>query len=118
RLCWLAKKLECLVWRSADRIFSVTGVLGEIIAAAGVAHEQITVVPNGVNRNSFPAGSYRYSSNNTVVFIGFVGFVRDWHGLNAVIAGLASERAAPPIRLVIIGPTSPALEQQAHALGV
>jgi CelD/BcsL family acetyltransferase involved in cellulose biosynthesis len=53
------------------------------------------------------------------VTIGFVGFVRDWHGLDAVISGLAAHRGDPPIRLVVVGdgPARRTLEHQAEALG-
>jgi glycosyltransferase involved in cell wall biosynthesis len=54
------------------------------------------------------------------VTIGFIGFVREWQGLDEVIAGLAADPAADRIRLVIVGdgPAKAALEQQALALGV
>ena len=52
--------------------------------------------------------------------LGFVGFVREWHGLDAVIAAMAAERDGPRLRLVVVGdgPARPALEQQAAALGL
>jgi glycosyltransferase involved in cell wall biosynthesis len=117
RLRWLARKLEPLVWRSADRIFVVTGILGSLVARAGVPLERITVVPNGVDRKSFPDRSSQVREGHFIT-IGFVGFARPWHGLNAVITGLATEASDPPIRLVIVGPVSSDLEQQARELGV
>ena len=48
--------------------------------------------------------------------MGFVGFVRDWHGLDGVLDAMA---AAPlPLDLVVVGegPGRPALERQAAAL--
>src|ERR1700730_8851790 len=113
----LARKLERLVWRSADRIFVVNAVLAEMVAAAGVSIERIRVVPNGVSRNAFPPNPYQARSGNSVN-IGFVGFVREWHGLHEVIAGLANENAIPPIRLTIGGPSHLDLQTQAQALGV
>jgi glycosyltransferase involved in cell wall biosynthesis len=112
----LASKLERLVWRSADRIFVVTAVLGEIVAVAGVSRERITVIPNGVDRKAYSSQPYRARPGSSVN-IGFVGFVREWHGLNEVIAGLVGEND-PPIRLTIGGPTHPHLETQAQTLGV
>ena len=52
--------------------------------------------------------------------LGFVGFVRDWHGLDAVIAAMAADRDGPKVRLVVVGdgPARPALERQAAALGM
>ena len=115
----LARALERRVWRSADRIFVVTGVLKEIIARAGVPRERIIVIPNAVDRDSYPVDPYRAKPGGPLI-IGFVGFVRSWHGLDSVIAGLAAQRAGPPMRLVIVGdgPARAALEQQAEVLGI
>jgi glycosyltransferase involved in cell wall biosynthesis len=119
RLRSLAARLERTVWRSADRVFVVTAALGEIVAAAGVARDRIVVTPNGIDLDAFPATPYR-ARRGEAVTIGFIGFVREWHGVDAVIAGLAAEPVDPPIRLVIAGdgPVRPALERQAASLGV
>jgi glycosyltransferase involved in cell wall biosynthesis len=118
RLRRLAARIERSIWRSADGVFVVTAVLAEIVAAAGVPRERITVTPNGVDLRAFPAGSHSAHRDGTVT-IGFIGFVRDWHGLDAVIGGLA-EVTEPPIRLIVVGegPARPALERQAETLGV
>jgi glycosyltransferase involved in cell wall biosynthesis len=119
RLRRLARALERLVWRSADRIFVVTGVLKEIVASAGVSRERIIVIPNGVDRDSYPADPYQ-TRPGTPLTIGFVGFVRSWHGLDSVIAGLASERDNPLMRLIIVGdgPARLDLERQAETLDI
>jgi glycosyltransferase involved in cell wall biosynthesis len=118
RLHRLAKALEALVWRSADRIFVVSEVLKGIVGAAGVADERIAVIPNGVDLATFPAQPYRAQPGGAIT-IGFIGFVRDWHGLDTVIAGLTQPRD-PPIRLIVAGdgPARPGLERQAQAAGV
>jgi glycosyltransferase involved in cell wall biosynthesis len=53
------------------------------------------------------------------VVLGFVGFVRDWHGLDSVIAAMAADPATR-LELVVVGdgPAAPALQRQAAALGV
>jgi glycosyltransferase involved in cell wall biosynthesis len=119
RLRRLARWLEALTWRSADRVFVVTGVLGEMVAGAGVVRDRITVTANGVGRDSFSHEGYQVAAGKPVT-IGFIGFVRDWHGLDGAIAGLAAEPADPAVRLIIAGegPARPALEAQAEALGV
>jgi glycosyltransferase involved in cell wall biosynthesis len=115
----LARALEGLVWRSADRVLVVTAVLGEMVAAAAVRPERLRVIANGIDPQAFPDEPYRPRPGEPVT-IGFVGFVRDWHGLDKVIAGLAAEKSDPPIRLMIVGdgPARDALERQAEALGV
>jgi glycosyltransferase involved in cell wall biosynthesis len=118
RLRRLAKALEGWVWRSADIVFVVTEVLKGIVVAAGVDSERIIVVPNGIDPGAFPATPYQ-ARPGAPITIGFIGFVRDWHGLDAVIAGLVQPHD-PPIRLIVAGdgPARPALERQAQQLGV
>jgi glycosyltransferase involved in cell wall biosynthesis len=119
RLRAVAKALQRVVWRSADRVFVVTAVLGHIAAEAGVKPKQITVIPNGVERNSFPDNSHKAVQRGPTapVTIGFVGFVREWHGLESVVDGMASDRDDLPIELVIVGPPSDDLKRQAQKLG-
>ena len=115
----LARRLEVSVWRSADRILAVTGVLKAMVAAAGVPGQRIEVVPNGIDPTRF-ASLLRPQSPDDKVVLGFVGFVRDWHGLDAVIAAMAADTSGPRISLKIVGdgPALPALRQQATMLGV
>jgi glycosyltransferase involved in cell wall biosynthesis len=119
RLHRLAAALERYVWRSADRVLVVTGVLGQSVLAAGVSPERIAVVPNGIDPAQFTALPSRDSGQGPLV-LGFVGFVREWHGLDAVIAAMAAEPAGTDLRLVVVGdgPARQALERQAAALGL
>jgi glycosyltransferase involved in cell wall biosynthesis len=119
RLRTLAERCERMVWRRADRVFVVTAALGDIVAAAGVARDRIVVTPNGIDLAAFPATPYRARPGEPIT-IGFIGFVREWHGVDAVITGMAADPVEPPIRLVIAGDGSvrPALERQAAALGI
>jgi glycosyltransferase involved in cell wall biosynthesis len=119
RLRWLAGALEQYVWRRASKVLAVTGVLRQAITAAGVPVEQIAVVPNGIDPAQFSGLPAREAGEAPLV-LGFVGFVRDWHGLDAVIAAMAAERGGLDLRLVVVGdgPARAALEQQAAALGV
>jgi glycosyltransferase involved in cell wall biosynthesis len=119
RLRWLAGALERFVWRSATKVLAVTGVLRQAVDAAGVLPDRIAVVPNGIDPAQFCGLSARDAGEGPVV-LGFVGFVRDWHGLDAVIAAMAAEPGGPDLRLAVVGdgPARAALEQQAAALGV
>jgi len=118
-LPWLARAVERHTWRSATRVLAVTGVLRDAIAAAGVAPRNIAVVPNGIDPAQF-SGLPGRAADDAPVVLGFVGFVRDWHGLDKVIAAMAQEPGEPSLRLVVVGdgPARPALEQQAAALGL
>jgi len=119
RLRGLARRLEAWTWRAATRVVAVTGVLKAMIVAAGVAPERIEVVPNGIDPAAFADLPARPSVPDPVV-LGFVGFVRDWHGLDAVIAAMAGYGGTPRLDLVVVGdgPARPALERQAAALGI
>ena len=116
RLRRLAHALERRVWHSADRVLPVTGVLGDMIAATGVPRPRIQVVPNGVVLDRFDA-TPRPAAGRVV--LGFVGFVRLWHGLDVVLQALA-EDGGTGIALTVIGdgPVRPALEAQAASLGL
>ena len=111
----LAFALEARVWRAASLVFPVTAVLGGIVAEAGVEPGRIRVVPNGINLDRFVAPVEEAGAEG--VALGFVGFVRPWHGLDAVVAGLA---LTPGARLVVVGdgPARAGLEAQAEALGL
>ena len=119
RLRWLAGALERYVWRSADKVLVVTGVLQKAVAAAGVPPEQIAVVPNGIDPAQFAALPAREAGDGPLV-LGFVGFVRDWHGLDAVIAAMAAEPHGAILRLVVVGdgPARETLQRQAQSLSL
>jgi glycosyltransferase involved in cell wall biosynthesis len=116
RLPWLARHLERFTWRSAHRVLPVTQVLAGILAANGVDPGRITVIPNGVDLARFPPRTP--SPATGPVTLGFVGFVRAWHGLDRVIEGMAS--GAPNSRLVVVGegPAVPDLQALASSLGI
>ena len=119
RLARLARWTERQVWCAAARVFAVTGVLGEMIAESGVARANLTITPNGIDLAAFPEPRADAAGGEAVV-LGFTGFVREWHGLDAVITALAAPDADPRLRLVIAGdgPARPLLERQAVALGI
>ncbi len=114
----LAGMVERFTWRSATGALPVTRVLGDIMVAAGVRDERILVVPNGIVLDRFPRR--REPENGMQILLGFVGFVRDWHGLDGIIAAMAADRAARDVSLCVVGdgPARQQLEQQAAALGI
>jgi len=99
RLAWLARRLERFTWRSAERVLPVTHVLAGILTANGVQPGQISVIPNGIDPARFPPRFL--PSPDGGVTLGFVGFVRVWHGLDRVIEGMAA--GAAHSRLVVVG---------------
>jgi glycosyltransferase involved in cell wall biosynthesis len=118
----LARWSERFVWRHADWVLPVTAVLGGHVAAAGVPEDRIVVIPNGIDLKDFPeALAARQSGPEaTELVLGFVGFVRDWHGLDAVVRGIAAWDGPTRLRLRVVGegPARPGLERLAAALGI
>jgi glycosyltransferase involved in cell wall biosynthesis len=115
----LARWLEAYVWRSADKVLAVTGVLKRMIEQAGVRADRIEVVPNGIDPAEFADVASGARGSDRVV-LGFVGFVREWHGLDGVIAAMAAARDTAPMDLIVVGEgrICAALEQQAASLGL
>jgi glycosyltransferase involved in cell wall biosynthesis len=123
RLRRLAHRAERYVWRSATRVLAVTGVLKDMIAAAGIDAARIEVVQNGVVLDRFlPAPFAGNADPQGRLVLGFVGFVRPWHGLDAVIRAMARHNAAggQAVALSIVGegPARADLEHLARELGV
>jgi glycosyltransferase involved in cell wall biosynthesis len=117
----LARWSERFVWRRADRVLPVTAVLGGHVATAGVPAERIVVIPNGIDLEDFPGSlATRQSGPDAELVLGFVGFVRDWHGLDAVVRGIAGWDGPTRLRLRVVGegPARPGLERLAAELGI
>ena len=121
----LARASERTAWRGADVVLPVTAALGHIVReVTGPAH-RIETIPNGINLEHF-AGPFdtdavrrRWNLDGRIV-LGFAGFVRDWHGLDRVIASIAEDGPEHPRMLLVVGdgPARAPLEAQAQALGI
>ncbi|WP_439576689.1 glycosyltransferase family 4 protein [Elioraea sp.] len=117
----LARWSERFVWRRADRVLPVTAVLGGHVTAAGVPAERIVVIPNGIDLEDFPeVPAARQSGPEAELVLGFVGFVRDWHGLDAVVRGIAAWDGPTRLKLRVVGegPARPGLERLAAEFGI
>jgi glycosyltransferase involved in cell wall biosynthesis len=114
----LARWSERFVWRRATRVLPVTAVLARHVEAAGVPPTRIAVIPNGIDLDEFPDPAPAPSADPLV--LGFVGFVRDWHGLDAVVRGIAAWQGPPALSLLVVGegPARPGLEALARELGI
>lgn len=114
-----AAALERFAWRRASRVLPVTAVLGERVAAAGVPAHRIAVVPNGIDPADFAPSPPPVAMHGALV-LGFVGFVREWHGLDRVVRAMASapEAARFVLKVVGDGPAREGLERLATALGI
>lgn len=113
----LAKWSQRYCWRNADKALPVTNPLADYLRAVGVKEENIAVIPNGINEESFYAPTTKPSvlpdlTGKTV--IGFVGFVREWHGLDRVLEVMEKLRD-PNLFFLIIGDGPAVIQLQAQA---
>ena len=120
----LATWTERTLWRNASVVLPVTEVLAAIIRKNGAPNARIDVTPNGVNpaqfypRDSIAAKRALGLENRLV--LGFVGYVREWHGLDRIVTLLATNEDMRNAHLLIVGdgPARPAIEKQAEELGI
>lgn len=119
-----AHKQEGAVWRAADRIFPVTKVLAQHLIAKGVNEAHIEVMPNAVDPKVFhpeidDAAIRKLHGLEGAIVLGFTGFIRDWHGLDRVIALLPELNTSRNVHLLVVGdgPARAALEEQAASTG-
>ncbi len=116
RLAGLARRLERWTWRSATRVLPVTHVLSSILVQNGVDPARITVIPNGIDLARFPPRAPAAAGGT--VTLGFVGFVRAWHGLDGVIESMAGGPANTRLVVVGDGPVVPDLTALAARLSL
>lgn len=108
----------------ATRVIAVTTPLKDILVGMGVRPAQIQVMPNGIDLQRFGDTGVRraalpQATGKTV--IGFVGWFREWHGLDRLIeAAAAIDIKARGGLLLLIGdgPARPGLEAQIAKLGL
>lgn len=120
-LAGVAAAMERRSLKLATLVTAVSSPLArQVTSLSGV---RAMVVPNGADPVRFdPAqtdGSVvraRYGLGDHLV-LGWTGILRDWHGLERLIDAL---RSLPDARLLIVGdgPSRPAVERHASALGV
>lgn len=120
----LARWAERHVWRNADMVLPVSHALAAHIRAAGVPAARIAVIPNGAHLHARPGEGERDTLRADLgltgkVVVGFVGFVRPWHGLERVLdAFAAADRSDLHLLVVGTGPAVADLQARAAALGL
>jgi glycosyltransferase involved in cell wall biosynthesis len=118
---WLARWSQHYAWKNADMILPVTNVLADYARKVGVPESRINVIPNGINHKRFSNNTKvpkSYEKGDAIV-IGFVGFVREWHGIDKVIDLIASlDNINVKLLIVGDGPVRSDLEEQAKSVGL
>jgi len=120
----LARWSEQYLWRRADRLLPVTRVLAQELIDTGVPAQRITVIANGVNPARF-ARQDRQAAKRAIGLgaapvLGFIGYVRKWHGLEQVIDLLARDDRLADAHLIVVGdgPAKAELKARAQQRGV
>ncbi|HWY63693.1 MAG TPA: glycosyltransferase [Rhizomicrobium sp.] len=120
-----ARWTEEVTWRRASYVLPVTAVLGGYIERAGVPAARIVVTSNGVNEEEFrlvppDARPALPGSFGPGPVLGFVGYVRAWHGLPQIVELLARDGDFADANLMVVGdgPGRADLERRAQELGV
>lgn len=120
----LARWSERTAWRGADAVLPVTNVLAHRLIDAGVPQARIQVIHNGINEEHFAHLPTRTAAKAALgladrFVLGFVGFMRDWHGLDRVLRYMAENRDVDAHALFVgDGPDRQRLEQLAATLGL
>lgn len=120
-----ARWTEEVLWRSATYVLPVTAVLGGYVQKAGVPASRIVVTSNGVDTDAFRLVEESARPPLPDAFrrgpvLGFVGYVRAWHGLPQVVELLGADPVLAQASLLVVGdgPARGDLEDQARRLGV
>jgi PEP-CTERM/exosortase A-associated glycosyltransferase len=123
----LTHRLETHVLRKARHVFTICEGLRSDIATRGVSAEKITVIPNGVDIESFEPGGEpdealkaRLGLTGATV-VGFIGSFYAYEGLDLLLDALpALLQRRPEVRVLLVGggPQDAALNVQAQALGL
>jgi glycosyltransferase involved in cell wall biosynthesis len=124
RLAGVGERCERALWRGADAVLPVTRVLAGIVGRKREDAASIHVIPNGADLAACPNGEAVMATRERLglaadaVVLGFVGFVRAWHGVGWALEAL--RYLSPMTHLVIVGdgPALPGLRARAEELGL
>jgi glycosyltransferase involved in cell wall biosynthesis len=88
-----------------------------MLVSQGIPEGKIHVICNGADISLYPR-TPRMEREDLVV--GFTGFFRPWHGIEALVDGLADGALPAHCRLLLVGtgPAQPSIERRARERGV
>jgi glycosyltransferase involved in cell wall biosynthesis len=120
----VARWCERALWRGADSVLPVTQVLADQVAAVRGGPAGVYVIANGANLDDAPrpdavaAASRQLALPSDALVLGFVGFVRAWHGVGWALEALADLPRHAHLVVVGDGPALKDLKARAAALGL
>jgi glycosyltransferase involved in cell wall biosynthesis len=108
---------ERALLRAADRLVVVSAALKRHAIRQGVAPDRVTVVPNGVDVETFAGANgdvvrTRYGLTGTHV-IGFLGSLKPWHGVMDLMMAFAILPSDSRLLIVGDGPERSTIEAEA-----
>jgi glycosyltransferase involved in cell wall biosynthesis len=115
----LAQEVTDRAFGAATSLLAVSPAVASYVAGFPAAAGRVQVVPNGVDPGRFDVPSTRAGGDD--VAVAFVGTLKPWHGLDALVDAFAAlATRIPRARLVIVGdgPERAALEDRAAAAGI
>lgn len=106
----VAQRRERFCFESADRLLVVSTPLADHLRSTGIRNP-IEVVPNGIHPEVYadlpPTRQVRAEAgiDADAVVVGFVGFIREWHGVDDLIraASAAARAAGRKVVLLVVG---------------
>ncbi len=122
----LARRLETWLLSSSTRTVVVSQAMADLFVRQGVPAGNLVVMHNGVDAGRFNpqvdggAVRARLGLEDSCV-VGFVGWMRPWHGVQQLIDAVAELRpVCPGLRLLLVGggPAVPGLREQVASLGM
>jgi glycosyltransferase involved in cell wall biosynthesis len=118
----LARKRELWIASNSTCTIVVSTPMKRLFVELGVSEDHLEVLPNGVDperfhgRDASSAIRSRYGLEGKSV-LGFVGWIREWHGLTELVASLGE---TTDVHLLIVGdgPARASVERAASSAGV
>jgi glycosyltransferase involved in cell wall biosynthesis len=125
RLHRLGQRAQRLLWNHVDHVLPVTGVLARTVTEYGVRPSSITVIPNGIDPERFPANTDIGSAKAALglpprLILGFTGFIRGWNAVHRLIDFVALHHAQFDLHVLVVGdgPARTSLQEYAGERGV
>lgn len=123
----LERRLESLTAKNADHVLTLTGALSDELCSRGVEKSNITLAPNSIDVDAFPAAqrnrelAVSLGVDDDDFVIGYVGSVVAYEGLDDLIEALFLLKVRLPRARVLVvgdGDSLPDLRELAQARGV
>jgi glycosyltransferase involved in cell wall biosynthesis len=120
----VARACEAALWRGADGVLAVTEVLAERVRETRRGLAGVHVIPNGANLEVSAAAAAapdiraRLGLPAEALVLGFVGFVRGWHGVGWALEALPDLPRRTCLVVVGDGPALADLQRRAGELGI